>query len=303
MEKDLFFYSNSFKLKGTINIPDINKEMEKLPAIIFSHGLGANKDEFGDFVFLADKLAEIKVASLRFDLKGCGYSEYPLGKMLFDTEWREDLKSAVSFIRAYPGIDQDKIGVIGESMGGANVIQVAGEDKRIKSIVSMSPFADGFDLIKHHWLENRSLGEFEDFLEKIETDRKRRSIYGYSNLLRMIDAIPYSKKYEELVEILGKTLDDKMFTYYIKYISIESMLSMRPIDVVNRISPRPLLIMAGKKDGIVPWQWNADKLFKKAREKKKLIVYEEGDHGLLADPTKEAVVGAIQSWLKETLIK
>jgi len=97
-----------------ISIPDnIDVKSSRIPAIVFSHGYGSGKDESGDFILISKKLREIVVASLRFDMRGSGFSGYMMGKKLCGTEWREDLISAVYFIGSYPGIDPCRIGVIG----------------------------------------------------------------------------------------------------------------------------------------------------------------------------------------------
>ena len=301
MEKEISFYSSGYKLMGTISIPNISDISTMVPAVVFSHGYGSNKDESGDFILISKKLREIGVASLRFDMRGSGYSDYPMGKKLCGTEWKEDLISAVSFVSTYPGVDPDRIGVIGESMGGANVIQTAGEEGKIKCVVALAPIADGFDLIRKNWIDNNSERGFNNFLKELEEDRIRRTIYGNSNLIKLTYALAYKKRYVEMVETLNKSVEDTIFSYYIRYESIDSILKMKPINSIDKIAPRPLLIMAGKRDGIVPWERHAKILFEKANEKKKLVLFDEGDHKLLVKPTKEKALNEVIEWVKKYL--
>ena len=98
MEKDIFFYSNRIKLPGKINIPDHKDDMANFPVAILSHGYGASKDEFGDFLILSDILNDIGIATFRFDYRGCGYSDYQLGRMLCKDEWKEDMKNAIDLL-------------------------------------------------------------------------------------------------------------------------------------------------------------------------------------------------------------
>jgi len=53
----------------------------------------------------------------------------------------------------------------------------------------------------------------------------------------------------------------------------------RPVDVVNRISPRPLLIIASDKDNILPLD-GAVKLYKAAKAPKRLLILRDGTHAL-----------------------
>ncbi|MFH1309330.1 MAG: alpha/beta fold hydrolase [Candidatus Omnitrophota bacterium] len=51
----------------------------------------------------------------------------------------------------------------------------------------------------------------------------------------------------------------------------------KPVDVVCGISPLPIVLLSGKKDPIIH-HWHAEKLFERAREPKKLVVFPDGLH-------------------------
>ncbi len=74
-------------------------------------------------------------------------------------------------------------------------------------------------------------------------------------------------------------------------------LPSAPIDVVQRLSPRPLLLIHGRLDPLVPVR-HAHELYAQAREPKKLIVIPRGSHDIpnLNRQTKEWIV----TWIKET---
>lgn len=73
----------------------------------------------------------------------------------------------------------------------------------------------------------------------------------------------------------------------------------RPIDVIDKISPIPLLIIQGNKDPVV-FKWHARALYEKAKEPKKLSIIENGLHAeeLYRKNPKDFVSLCI-SWLKE----
>jgi len=302
MEKEVFFYSNKFKLHGIVCTPKDEDDNSSFPVAILSHGYGASKEELGDFSLLSSIINEIGVASFRFDFRGCGYSEYQLGRMLCNSEWVEDLNNAVSFICSFNGIDENRICLIGESMGASVAILSAAMDHRVKCVIALSPIADGYEWVKQNWIENKSNKKFKLFLKELEEDKKREVIYGQSNLLRMSDALAYKKRYLDLIEEIRKSFDDRNFTYYVQYSSIDSILMMKPLQAVKKITPRPILLMAGKNDGIVQWENNSKKLHEAADQIKKLVVYDEGDHGLLAEPTRSKTIAEITRWLEKYLI-
>jgi dipeptidyl aminopeptidase/acylaminoacyl peptidase len=300
VEKEVKFYSGGSELIGIINIPD-NIHGKKAPAMVFSHGYGSGRDELGSYILISDYLDKTGVASFRFDMRGSGYSKYTMGKKLCSTEWKEDLKSAVYFICTYPGIDDSRVGVIGESMGGAIAIQAAAETTKIKCVVALAPIADGYDLIKQNWLSNKGEEEYRKFLIELEEDRLRRTKYGTSNLVKFSHALAYNKSDIEIVDSINENLEDELFSYYIRYESVDSVLDLKPIKFIDQIAPRPILILAGIKDSIVPTDRHAKLLFNKAKGKKKLVLFDKGNHRLLSDSLKEEVLNIIGKWIKGCL--
>jgi uncharacterized protein len=300
-KREVTFYSAGYRIQGTINLPKITDESSKLPSVIFSHGYASNRDEFGDFLIITEKLNKLGIASLLFDYSGCGITEFPLGEILCATNWKEDLKAAVSFISSFPGIDPERIAVIGSSMGGTNAINTTAEDQRIKCVIAMSSIADGFHWIKENWLNNKEKEEYEKFISNINEDRKRKAIYGFSNFIKITEALAYKDRYNALLDGLHKELDDRIFTYYVKYESIDSIMSINILDKVTKISPRPLMLLAGKIDEAVPWEKNSKELFDKAGQKKKFILVEDADHSLIAGNSREFVIMEILDWLNNYL--
>ncbi|MCL4417174.1 MAG: alpha/beta hydrolase [Actinobacteria bacterium] len=295
MEKEINFYSSGVKLNGIISIPE-KIQHNKVPAVVFSHGYGSGRDELGSYILISEHLNKIGFTTFRFDMRGSGYSKYTPGKKLCSTEWKEDLKSAVYFISSYPGIDDNRVGVIGESMGAAIVIQTAAECSKIKCIIALAPIADGYDLIKQNWVANRCEKDYRNFLEELEEDRIRRTKYESSNLVKLSYALAYNKNSTEIVDSIKEIVDDKLFSYYVRYESVDSLIDLKPINFIEEIAPRPILILAGMKDDIVPYDRHAKLLFRKAKEKKKIILFEEGDHLLLKGSLKEEVLSIIKKW-------
>ncbi len=68
-----------------------------------------------------------------------------------------------------------------------------------------------------------------------------------------------------------------------------------PINFIGKISPRPLLILHGESDELVPPS-HARRLYEKAREPKKLILVPGGEHRLRVN--RQAMDAALK-WLKE----
>ncbi len=70
-----------------------------------------------------------------------------------------------------------------------------------------------------------------------------------------------------------------------------------PISWIDRVSPRPLLIVHGDKDDLIALS-HAQRLYDKAKEPKQLVIIPGGEHKLR---TNEAAVSTALGWLKMIL--
>jgi pimeloyl-ACP methyl ester carboxylesterase len=75
-------------------------------------------------VAIAEKLAAVGVASLRYDKRGVGESDGDYLSMGFDAETRE-AAVALDALRAIEGVDPARVGVIGHSVGATIAIRLA----------------------------------------------------------------------------------------------------------------------------------------------------------------------------------
>ncbi|MEM2304680.1 MAG: PhoPQ-activated protein PqaA family protein, partial [Candidatus Methanomethylicia archaeon] len=76
---------------------------------------------------------------------------------------------------------------------------------------------------------------------------------------------------------------------------IEKLREMEPIKWIDKISPRPLLIIHGGKDELIPVK-HAITLFRKAGEPKKLKIIPNATHKLRIH---HETINIIDSWLKQ----
>lgn len=68
-----------------------------------------------------------------------------------------------------------------------------------------------------------------------------------------------------------------------------------PINWIEKVSPRPLLIIHGEKDELID-PAHARRLYEKARKPKELVMIPEGEHRLR---TNEMVISTALTWLKK----
>ena len=53
-------------------------------------------------------------------------------------EWLDTLRDAVSYVAAQPGVDTDRIALLGFSLGGFLAVSLAAQDKRISAVVEIA---------------------------------------------------------------------------------------------------------------------------------------------------------------------
>lgn len=130
--------SESGDLIGRIYSP---KKAEKpLPVVILAHGVSSSKEMM---IPLALELARNEIASIVFDFGGFGESysfstrnQQSVSNLSVSTV--EDAKSILSYIKQHPQeFDQDKIAIVGHSMGGVTAIDLGKQEKSLKATVSL----------------------------------------------------------------------------------------------------------------------------------------------------------------------
>ena len=100
-------------------------------AVVVAHGAGSTRSGVLDQAVV---LARHGFGVLAFDARGHGESD---GRAM-DFGWYgdEDVAAAVSFLADQPGVDPDRIGALGMSMGGEEAIGAAATDERIAAVVA-----------------------------------------------------------------------------------------------------------------------------------------------------------------------
>ena len=156
VRKPVTIWSDGTRLAGDVFLPKGLAADQKIPAIVLCHGWGGMKSHLNQRI--APQFSAAGYAVLTFDYRGWGESDGRLivhGEMPkpddkgnvtvqaqlvrevvdpFDQE--VDIDAAISFFAGEPHVDASRIGIWGSSLGGSHVIWRAGNDKRVKAVVS-----------------------------------------------------------------------------------------------------------------------------------------------------------------------
>ena len=117
----VWFEADGLALHGTLHLP----ETAACPVVIGCHGLLSNGDSPKQ-VALAEKCVDEGIAFFRFDHRGCGQSEGEFSRVTSLAGRRRDLLAAAQMLRQRQGVDDQRIGLFGSSLGGTTVLAAAG---------------------------------------------------------------------------------------------------------------------------------------------------------------------------------
>jgi dipeptidyl aminopeptidase/acylaminoacyl peptidase len=123
-------------------------------AVIITHGTNSDRASMLPEIRL---LAEAGFGVLAFDWPGLGESEGPI---LWGAGARDALSAAIDWVSARAGVDGDRIGGLGFSIGGFVLTQVAATDRRLRAIALESTPSSFDAYIRVNYTRWRFLSEW-----------------------------------------------------------------------------------------------------------------------------------------------
>ncbi len=142
-KSDVTVGSGDWALPGTLTIP---WGVEKAPAVVLVHGSGPNdRDETlgpnKPFRDLAEGLSSNGIAVLRYDKRTFKYGTQmilKLDSLTVKEETIDDALAAVALLRQTPGIDTNRIFVLGHSLGATLAPRIGKGDPKIAGFIVMA---------------------------------------------------------------------------------------------------------------------------------------------------------------------
>lgn len=140
METPVTILRDQQQLIGMLHLPEPSSG--RVPAVLFLHGFTGGKAEGHRlFVEVARRLAGEGIASLRLDFMGSGDSAGDFRDCTVDTQVL-DTHAALAWMRDHPGLDPERLGLVGISLGGMVAALALGDDPALKAGVLLCPVGD-----------------------------------------------------------------------------------------------------------------------------------------------------------------
>ncbi|MFC0529187.1 alpha/beta hydrolase [Phytohabitans kaempferiae] len=308
--RNVHFYSDGLRLEGIVHMPDDLKDGERRPAVMVCHGRLAIKEWVPSR--WVPYLTEAGYVCLAFDYRNLGTSEGTLGTIIPQDEVR-DIRHALTFFQQQPEVDPDRIGILGWGLGGGVVIAAAAEDERLKAVVCAGGIVDGY----RYGRDNMTYREWLDRMKAIEEDRVTRVLTGKSGYLDKAEfpsgnakADAHTTRYgyrQSLASVVGeeRASDPKKLGIpeALTIESMEALYNFRPTESIDKIAPRPLLVVHARDDEHFPFD-HLTEMFERAGEPKTFITVEEGTHLSWIDPSQpeqKIYVPKVVDWIRDNL--
>ncbi len=295
MERAVRFNSDGVQIAGVLFEPEVAGE-GSCPGVVLCQGMIGVKEYFW-FPTIARRLAELGYVALIWDYRGVGESEGEPGR-LYPLEQSNDIRNGLTFLETNPLVDPDRLALLGYSFGAGMVPYVAGVDARVKCAVAVAGFGDG-----RRWMRGiRRQGEWLDLLRRIEADRKARVTTGTSELMGQFGGIlvgdPAAARVREEVTRNIAGMENAISTDY-SLASAEKLLEFKPVEVVERISPRAIMFIAAELDAVTPADDVVD-MHDRAGEPKKLWVIPGAVHyDIYRDALWKKIFDMSVAWMAE----
>lgn len=282
METKINFQSDNLKISGILHIPDDLAQGERRAAFVVIHGFGGSKDST-EHKRQARIMCEWGYVALRIDMRGCGESEGIRGRLIFEEQIRDAI-AALEYLQDQDAVNPLCIGLYGDSMGAAVSLQTAGTDERVAAVISSGGWGDGARKLRS---QQGSPEAYRIFVDKIEAAKRLKRKTGEITVFSRFDIIPIP---QELRQHLGP-----FALMEFSYETAQSIYDARPENHVDKIAPRPLLLIHPARDSVTPALESVE-IFKHAGQPTELYFIAGEDHFPLSgkDPQSPRI---IKLWL------
>jgi len=269
VRRDITFPSQGLNCAGWLYVPDnLQARKKRAPAIVVANAISAVKEI--TLPGYAERFAAAGYVVLAFDYRHYGGSGGEPRNHLDPHEQQQDVRNAVTWLRAQPEVDPELIGGWGISLGGVHMLHAGAFDRRLKAVVSV---ATGLNMLE----QMMGRDTLQGFLRYLNDDHDKRFLSGSD--ATYIPAVSMPGKggamaFPEAYDFYTEAMNTYAPTYEnrITLESMEYLIADRSAGAIDLIAPTALLMIHGEKDVIPPDAVRT--VFERAGDPKKLVVFD-----------------------------
>jgi fermentation-respiration switch protein FrsA (DUF1100 family) len=250
---------NGLDISANVYTPPDYDQAKKYPAIVVAHPNGGVKEQVAGLY--AQRLAEEGYITIAADAAYQGSSAGQPRNVDKPAYRIEDIHGMADFVTRYPGVESNRLGLLGICGGGGYSLSAAQTDKRFKAIATLSMFNSG--RVRRNGYMDLQLNTIQQRLQQASAARTQEAA-GQGSAARaqeMTGGVLYSgdaNLTDEQIAKLPFDLYRQGYEYYwkthahpgstFKY-TTSSLLDLMRWDATNQIEliDQPLLMIAGSK--------------------------------------------------------
>ena len=233
------------RLYGEIYTPDV----VPAPALLICHGMNAQGFHLLKiYSRLAETARSEGFEALVFDFRGVGRSRGHFG---YGFGEQQDVRCALNYLSSRKDVFNNRIFVVGHSLGGAVSLYALQEEKRVKGLALWS-------VPKNHDYNVRKF---------VRRARGNIGLYAFLILSRLDRLFNVSKLFR--LEVYGINLRQRNVR--------EKLMKLNECEAASRLQGMPLLVVNGEDDDIVGVD-EARAVYESANEPKDLLIIKSADH-------------------------
>ena len=241
---------NGIKIAANVYTPADYDAAKKYPAVTVAHPNGGVKEQVSGL--FAQKLAELGYITVAADAAYQGESGGEPRHTDIPFFRTEDIHGMVDLLTIYPGVDVNRIGMLGICGGGGYTLNAAKSEKRVKAVATLSMFNTG--RVRREGYMSTQIKDIQERLKQANDARNKMiengevvSAGGTLDLNTLTDEYISSIKndlYREGLLYYGKTHRHPNSTFEFTQASLMELMAWDASDNVKLINV-PLLMMAG----------------------------------------------------------
>jgi fermentation-respiration switch protein FrsA (DUF1100 family) len=235
--------------------------------------------------------------TLDFWHRGFGESEGIRNRVDPDLQTR-DILAALVYVRQRADADPKRVAVLGLSHGGAASIKATAVDPQVACLATVGAPGNG-----ERWMRSkRTADEWQTLQQDLAVDRVTRVLTGESRRLPYEELAPPGPAERAAFRTMYRPEEAYPEGYPLE--NIDLACGFRAEDWIERIAPRPVLLIHGGADTMVRHA-EAEALFARAVEPKKLVTIADINHAEVYEARNPAVfrqvvdelTGWYETWL------